>query len=246
MISGASRGIGAAVLRRLLDVGYESLVIGLSPPDVPSSSHTTFFHRNLSSTDDLHLAVTDVQGFLSSNGRAADLLVNNAGGGDPCTIDDLDIAAVHADLTLNLVAPMFLARAVVPGMRAAGHGSIVNVSSTAGRTGVAFLHAYSAAKAGLIAFTQSLAAEVAADGIRVNCVCPGAVDTVSARQGRDRLSRFHGLKPEEYEQRMAGRTGLARLLLPDEVADVVLYLAGDRQPALTGQTVNACGILEMR
>ena len=157
----------------------------------------------------------------------------------------LDVGDVHADLTLNLLAPMLLANAVVGGMRAAADGAIVTISSTAGRTGVAYLHAYSAAKAGLITFTQSLAAECAADGVRVNCVCPGAVDTRSARDGRQELSRLHGQHPRAYEDVMVSRTGLGRLVSADEVADVVCWLATDAGRAVNGQVINVCGTLTM-
>jgi len=173
------------------------------------------------------------------------VLVHNAGGSSPRPIEGLQADDVERDIALNLTAAILLARAVVPGMRAAGGGAIVMVASTAGRTGVPYLHCYSAAKAGLIAFTQSLAAETAGDGIRVNCVCPGAVETRSARIGRDALAALHGLPPGEYERRMARATGLSRLLQPSEVAEAVLWLASDSASGVTGQTLNVCGVLEM-
>lgn len=241
VLTGGSRGIGAAILTRLLGCGYYCVVIGLSDP---GASGTEFVRANLSDPDDTARAAVYVRE-LGSGNRPVSLLVNNAGSGMPSRLADTDTAQLNRDLALNLTAPMLLASAVLPGMSAAGAGTIVNVSSTAGRTGVAFLHTYSAAKAGLIAFTQSLAAECSPHGVRAYCVCPGAVATSSARHGRAELSRLHGLEPDAYESAMAQRTGLGRLVQPDEVAEIVQWLAVHGGPALSGQTLNVCGTLTM-
>lgn len=241
VLTGGSRGVGSAVLTRLLGCDYDCLVIGLSDPGVAG---VDFVRADLSDADDTARAAAHLQG-IGSGGRPVSLLVNNAGGGMPSRLADAHSAQVNRDLALNLTGPMLLAAAVMPGMRAAGAGTIVNVASTAGRTGVAFLHAYSAAKAGLIAFTQSLAAECAPHGVRAYCVCPGAVATTSAGEGRAELSRLHGREPDAYESAMAQRTGLGRLVQPDEVAEIVQWLALRGSPALTGQTLNVCGTLTM-
>jgi NAD(P)-dependent dehydrogenase (short-subunit alcohol dehydrogenase family) len=122
---------------------------------------------------------------------------------------------------------------------------VVNVASTAGRTGVRYLPTYSAAKAGLIAYTQSVADEHASSGVRANCVCPGAVATALATAGRAELSRRNGLDPGAYEAAMAARTGLGRLLDADEVAEVVVWLGTGVGRAVNGQTINVCGTASM-
>lgn len=241
VLTGGSRGIGATILARLLRCGYDCVVIGLSDPGV---SGTEFIRANLSNAGDTARAAAYLRE-LSSEHRPVSLLVNNAGGGMPSRLADTDSAQINRDLALNLTGPILLASAVVPGMRAAGAGAIVNVASTAGRTGVAFLPTYSAAKAGLIAFTQSLAAECAPHGVRAYCVCPGAVATTSASQGRAALARLHGVEAGAYEIAMAQQTGLGRLVQPDEVAEIVQWLAINGGLALSGQTINACGTLAM-
>ncbi|MGY0237008.1 SDR family NAD(P)-dependent oxidoreductase [Longispora urticae] len=240
VLTGASRGIGAAVLGRLVDDGFACVVVGLSRP---AAGVAEFIRRDLSDPADVAAAAVDLRDVLAAMGRPARLLVNNAGGAFPRAGHELEPARVGADVTLNLVAPMVLASTVLVGMREAGEGSIVNVASTAGRTGVAYLHAYSAAKAGLIALTQSLAAEYADQGVQVNCVCPGAVATGSAHDGRAELSRLHGLDPADYEKGMASRTGLGRLLAADEVAEAVHWLGLRAGRAVNGQTLNVCGTL---
>jgi NAD(P)-dependent dehydrogenase (short-subunit alcohol dehydrogenase family) len=240
VLTGGSRGIGAAVLDRLLDFGYDCAVIGRTRP---AARQVAFIARDLSEQREVVAACADLRAFLGD--RPASVLVNNAGGAEPVATHMLDPDRVAADLTLNLTAPMLLCGCVLPAMRAAGGGSIVNIGSTAGRTGVPYLPTYSAAKSGLIAFTQSLAAETAGDGVRVNAVCPGAVATDLAAAGRAGLSAFHGLPPEAYEERMAHATGLGRLLRPEEVAEVVCWLAQGAAEAVTGQTINVCGTIEM-
>lgn len=243
ILTGGSTGIGAAVLTRLTEAGRRVLVLGRSAPQVKQD--TDFLPCDLSTPDGVQAARSAVEAYLAERGAHAEVLINNAGGGLPSPAADLDAEVLQADLTLNLVAPMLLCATVLPGMRAAGRGVIVNVASTAGRRGVAYLHGYGASKAGLLNFTQSLAAEVVGEGIRVNAVCPGAARTELAETGRAQLSQLHGLDLADYQQRMAKATGLSRLLSADEVAEVVCWLAEGHDRPLTGQTINVCGTLEM-
>ena len=242
VLTGGSQGIGLAVLRRLLDSGHRCLVIGRSVPEV--EGRMTFMRHDLTDPVEATDAAASVAEFSATHGSVS-LLVNNAGGADPVSAADIDASTVERDVTLNLTAPMLLCAAVLPGMLGAQGGSIVNIASTAGRGGVGHLPTYSAAKAGLIAYTQSLAAEHAASGVRSNCVCPGAVVSTSAGRGREELSRRNGLEPNAYEAAMAARTGLGRLLDPDEVAEVVMWLGLGASRAVNGQTVNVCGALSM-
>lgn len=244
VLTGASRGIGAAVLDRLRDAGHSCLVVGLTAPDAVGEK-VEFLRHDLSDPDGAAVAASAVRQTLHGWGQPAALLVNNAGGAWPVAAADIDAGRVRLDVTLNLTAPMLMCAAVLPGMREAGVGAIVNIASTAGRTGVAFLPTYSAAKAGLIAYTQSLAAECAGTGIRANCICPGAVDTRSAGEGRLELSRRHGLNPVSYERAMADRTGLGRLLTAAEVAETVLWLGTTAGRSVNGQAINVCGTLTM-
>lgn len=244
VVTGGSRGIGRAIVDRLIESGCECLVIGLSEPEA-TAMPVTFVHRDLSDAAEVAKAANDIRRHLRERGGPASVLVNNAGGASPQPARNIHLPDVQATVTLNLVAAIELTNAVLDGMEAAGDGVVINVASTAGRSGVAYLPAYSAAKAGLIAYTQSLAAECTSRGVRAHCVCPGAVATSSACEGRDELSRLHGMEPGTYQAAMQRRTGLGRLVTPDEVADVVRWLALHAGPALSGQTLNVCGTLEM-
>lgn len=239
ILTGASQGIGAQVLERAGEVGFDCIALGRRKPAGVSG----FVTVDLSEVDAVSAAARTLREMLDGDGRRC-CLVNNAGGGWPQPVAVLDQEVILAELTLNLAAPMLLSRALLPQMTAVGTGAIVNVASTAARTGVPFLSVYSAAKAGVIAFTQSLASEVADTGITVNCVCPGTVATPGAAAGRRELSALTGKQADEYERGMAARNGLGRLVDPGEVADVILWLATEAPPAVTGQALNVCGTIE--
>jgi len=157
---------------------------------------------------------------------ALDLLVNNAGAIHPAR-DLVDFAPQdwRAVLEVNLVAPAMLVRAAVPAMRKAGRGHVINVSSIGGRKGARGRSAYRASKAALINLTESLAAELAKDGIQVNCICPGVVDTEGYRD----LMASRGLPP------------VAHAMQASEIAEVALFLASDAASAITGTAIDAFG-----
>jgi NAD(P)-dependent dehydrogenase (short-subunit alcohol dehydrogenase family) len=135
------------------------------------------------------------------------------------------------------VTSAFLAsKAVLPVMRRQRAGAIVNLSSIAGRAGaVTVTSHYAAAKAAILGFTRHLAREVAADGIRVNAVAPGTVAT----------ERFRALRSNEEGQRLAASVPLGRVAEPEEIAEVVLYLASEGARYITGATLDVNGGLLM-
>ena len=157
---------------------------------------------------------------------ALDLLVNNAGIIHPAR-DLVDFAPEEwrAVLEVNLVAPAMLVRAAVPAMRKAGRGHIINISSIGGRKGGRGRSAYRASKAALINLTESLAAELARDGIQVNCICPGAVDTEGYRD----MMASRGLQP------------VSSAMQASEIAELAVFLANEASSAITGTAIDAFG-----
>jgi len=151
---------------------------------------------------------------------APDVLVNNAGIVARGRLDEMPVDAWDAVLDANLKGTFLVTRAFLPAMRARRGGRIVNVASISGRQGTALLSAYCAAKHGVVGLTRALAAELRDDAIAVNAVCPGSVDTAMLRAG------LPGAKPD---------------MSPEDVAGVVLYLAADAPPALTGSCVDVFG-----
>jgi NAD(P)-dependent dehydrogenase (short-subunit alcohol dehydrogenase family) len=161
---------------------------------------------------------------LETFGRI-DILVNNAGYNLPDrNVIDLTLEEWNTVLTINLTGPFLCAKAVLPTMVKQRFGKIINIASIGGRQGRAARSPYRAAKAGLINFTQSLAAEVKRYGIDVNCVCPGGTDTQMMR----------------VVAHSQGRTDL-NLMRPEEIAAVVLFLASSKSSAITGTAIDAFG-----
>jgi 3-oxoacyl-[acyl-carrier protein] reductase len=149
-----------------------------------------------------------------------DLLVNNAGVVARARLDETSIESWDAVLDSNLKGTFLVTRAFLPAMRARRSGRIVNLASISGRQGTAGLTAYCAAKHGVVGLTRALAEEVRADGIPVNAVCPGSVDTDMLRTG------MPGAEPK---------------MSPADIANVVLYLAAYAPTALTGSCVDVFG-----
>ena len=148
------------------------------------------------------------------------MLVNNAGIVARGRLDELPVETWDAVLDANLKGTFLVTRAFLPAMRAAARGRIINVASISGRQGTAQLTAYCAAKHGVVGLTRALAEELRDDGIAVNAVCPGSVDTEMLRAG------LPGGEPD---------------MSPEDVAGVVLYLAAGAPPALTGSCIDVFG-----
>lgn len=168
-----------------------------------------------------------------------DVLVNNAGVGGPnaCALDGPD----RWDLVIrtNLDGMFFCTRAALRHM--AEGGSVVNISSVLGKFGVPGYTAYCTSKHGVIGFTKALALEVAARRITVNAVCPGWVETDMARDGMENMAAAMGVSYEAARKQALAEVPLGRIIQPEEVGRLVVYLAGPHASAMTGQAISLCG-----
>src|SRR5437762_11669716 len=170
-----------------------------------------------------------------------DILVNNAGVYRAAA--PLDVTEEHWDavLSVNAKAVFFGCQAVLPMMIAQKRGSIVSVASMAGKVGNRNNLPYNASKAAVISITKSLALAHAKDGIRVNCVCPGFVETdmwaaVAREQGA-----LLGMAPEEFTRQRVAQIPLGRMERPEDVANVIGFLASSKSGYMTGQAINVTG-----
>jgi 2-hydroxycyclohexanecarboxyl-CoA dehydrogenase len=162
------------------------------------------------------------------------VLVNAAGWDRSEPFLENSLEFIERIVQLNLLGCVKVTRAFLPAMVEAGDGKIVNVASDAGRVGSSGETVYAGAKGGVIAFTKSLAREVARTPIHVNCVCPGPTDT----------PLFASL-PEKLRQGLERAIPLRRLARPEEVAQAILFFAGRRSDFITGQTLSVSGGLTM-
>ena len=163
-----------------------------------------------------------------------DVLVNAAGWGRTAPFVEGTPDFWDKVIALNFVGPMALAKALLPGMMERAHGRIVNIASDAGRVGSLGETVYSAAKGGLIAFTKSLAREVARRGITVNCVCPGPTDTP-----------LMAAVPDKVKEALTKAIPFRRLGQPAEVGQAVLFFGSDEASYITGQVISVSGGLTM-
>jgi NAD(P)-dependent dehydrogenase (short-subunit alcohol dehydrogenase family) len=179
---------------------------------------------------------------LKAFGRL-DILVNNAGGAPgPGPVAWMEEAAWNKTIAINLTGTFLCARAASRLMAEQGQGGkIINVSSAAGKRGSAFLSAYSAAKGGVILFTQALALELAGNNIQVNAVCPGQVDTELQRWGWGLQAWAQSISYDEVIRKATEEIPLGRLETPEDVANLVAFLASSESDYMTGQAINVTG-----
>jgi len=163
-----------------------------------------------------------------------DVLVNAAGWDQPAAFMDSPPELWDRLISVNLTGAIRLTRAVLPAMIAAQQGKIVNIASDAGRAGSAGETVYASAKGGLIAFTKSVAREMARYRINVNCVCPGPTDT----------PLFRSLS-EKLQDALTRAIPFRRIATPDEIAEAVMFFAGPRSDYVTGQVLSVNGGLTM-
>jgi NAD(P)-dependent dehydrogenase (short-subunit alcohol dehydrogenase family) len=249
IVTGAGRGIGRATALELAGMGADVVAAEL---DRATAERTAGEVRALGRralalpTDVTKRAdlVAMVERARAELGRI-DALVNNAG--IYRAAPTLDVTEEHWDavVTINARAVFFASQTVLPVMIAARRGVIVNVASMAGKIGSANNLPYNASKAAVISMTKSLALAHAADGIRVNCVCPGFVDTeMWAGVARD-LGARRGISAEEFTRRSVANVPLGRLERPEDVAGVIGFLVSSKGAYMTGQALSVDGGLVM-
>jgi len=245
MVTGAGRGIGRATALELARLGADIVVAELDPS---GADHTAGLVKGLGRR--ASVAPTDVTkpGDLKAMvertraefGRI-DILVNNAGIYRAAATLDVTEAHWDAVMDINAKAVFFASQAVLPAMIAQKRGAIVSLASLAGKIGSRANLPYNASKAAVISITKSLALAHAADGIRVNCVCPGFVETdmwtlVAREQGA-----LLGMSSEEFTRQRLAQIPLGRMERPEDVASVIGFLASPRAGYMTGQAINVTG-----
>src|ERR1051325_8935610 len=232
IVPGGGRGIGRATALELARLGADVVVAELDKAGAERTAGevTALGRRALALPTDVTRKAdltAMVERTRSAFGRL-DILVNNAG--IYRAAPTLQVSEDHWDavLTINAKAVFFASQAALPTMIAQKSGAIVNLASMAGKIGSVNNLPYNASKAAVISITKSLALAHAGDGIRVNCLCPGFVETdmwqlVSRAQGA-----LLGLSPEDFTEQRATQVPLGRMEQPEDVAKVIGFLASDR------------------
>lgn len=230
LITGGATGIGACLVRRFGEQGARVGFVDIAADEGHSLAgalgaeglRASFVACDVTDTQALAQAVAQLRAEVGD----FDVLVNNAANDQRCDPRDLAAERWRQSLAVNLDAAFFATQAVQPGMAAAGGGAVINLSSINALIGPARMPSYVAAKAGLLGLTRALASDFAADNIRVNAVVPGWVAT--ERQLQTWLT-------PEVEAEWMDKVRLKRRLLPEDVANMVLFLAADDSAMITGQ-----------
>lgn len=246
LITGASRGIGWAIAQRCAAAGATLSLSGRDIDLLKQQRESIVQSYGAScAVFTADLADPAAAGSMVAEAIAAkgpiDILINNAGFG--ASQPFAKMTAEHWDqmLGINLSGVFHVTRAAIAGMLERGSGRIINIASTAGVTGYAYVAAYCAAKHGVVGLTRALAKEYARTGITVNAVCPGYVDTDMTATTIETIMRKTGRNAEEARAELAKTNPQGRLIQPEEVADAVLWLAGPGAASVTGQCIVIAG-----
>ena len=230
IVSGGSKGIGAAIVRRFSDAGDKVAFIYRSSDErasvVAAEAGAYAIKADVSSSKEATDAIEKAIALLGG----VDTLINNAGVSHMGLLQDITDTEWDTVLNTNLSSAVYLSRAVTPEMVKQKQGRIINIGSVWGRCGASFEVAYSTTKAGLRGFTMALAKELGPSGITVNCIEPGVI----------RTDMNAHLTPEDIEA-LKDETPLCRIGEPEEVASLAYFLASDEASFITGQCIGIDG-----
>jgi NAD(P)-dependent dehydrogenase (short-subunit alcohol dehydrogenase family) len=227
VVTGGARGIGAAIVQSMTNQGARVTVIARS--------------RGIKADVGDSAAVEKAFAEARERSGRVDILINNAGQAASAPFLKMDAELWRRMMTVNVDGVMYCTRAALPGMLEAGWGRVVNIASTAGLTGYAYVSAYCAAKHAVIGLTRALALEVATKGITVNAVCPGFTETEMLAETVANIVAKTGRNAEQARMELASKNPQKRLVQPEEVANAVAWLCLPGSEAINGQAIAVAG-----
>lgn len=232
LVTGASSGIGAAIAIAFAEDGWDVMAAGRDEGRLEEvadvSTKIVTWSGELADSEDCDELVRDT---IDEFGQL-DCLVNNAGVIVRADVADTSDEEWRYTMAINLDVPFFLSRAALPHLLGA-EGSIINIASDWGLRGGERAAAYCASKGGIILLTKAMAIDHAREGLRVNAICPGDVDTPMLAAEADE----QGMELDAYLEEAAEESPNGRVATPEEVAELVLFLASDAATHITGTAI---------
>jgi NAD(P)-dependent dehydrogenase (short-subunit alcohol dehydrogenase family) len=246
VVTGATKGIGRSIALALASAGADVAVSARTPADLEElkAELEGMGRRTLAIPCD----VTDpgavahgLAGGVVSAWGGVDILVNNAGNAGSAKFLNHPDALWQRMLTINLTSVYYVTKAFVPTMITQRSGRIITIASIAGKVGGKYISAYTASKHGVIGLMRALAVELNSYNITVNSICPGYVDTPMTDASVANMVARTGMTSEEARQALERMSPQNRLIEPEEVASVAVFLALDTSKGITGQSINVDG-----
>jgi 3-hydroxybutyrate dehydrogenase len=245
VVTGAGKGIGRTVALELARSGAAVAVAARTQADVDGVAQEITTGGGTARAFACDVRDAEQVRTLFQSARAAlgkvDILVNGAGVAPSALLHKTSEEQWRAAIETNLSGAFYAMREAIPEMLAGRWGRIVNVASIAGKTGSPYIAAYTASKHGLLGLTKVAALEVAEQGVTVNAVCPGYVDTPMTDAGVERMVALTKRPAEEIRKRIADMSPQKRMVTTHEVSALVLYLMSDAARGITGQALNVDG-----
>ncbi|HEX6265735.1 MAG TPA: SDR family oxidoreductase [Burkholderiales bacterium] len=242
LVTAGAAGIGRAIVAafaargaRLHICDVDERPLAAMKGEMPSVGQT---RADVASVADVERLFEDVQRHLGG----LDILVNNAGiAGPTAKVEDIRPEDWERCIAVDLNGMFYCTRKAMPLIKAAGGGSIINLSSIAGRFGFAMRTPYSAAKWAVVGFTQSLAVEAGPDNVRVNCIQPGIVEGERVERIMAAKAEQLGVSTREVRNRMVEGIALKTTVTAEDIANTAVFLASDAGRHISGQAISVCG-----
>jgi NAD(P)-dependent dehydrogenase (short-subunit alcohol dehydrogenase family) len=250
IVTGASRGIGKQLVRHFARSGAKVVfcarraepLLALEAELKREGLDVLGYAADVASPT----GVTELVGAALERYGRVDVLINNVGVSGPTRkIEETELAEWNETLSGNLTSTFLCLRAVVPVMKKQGGGSIVNIGSVTGKRPLPFRIGYAAAKMGVIGLTRTAAEELGPHKIRVNCICPGAVDGERLDEVLAGQAQQRGTTPEQIREAFKSQSPLRALVAAEDVVDMALFLSSDHSRHMTGQDINVTAGLVM-
>ncbi len=245
VITAGAAGIGRAFAQTFVEAGAKVFVCDIDAKaldvmkrELPQAGSVIADVSDPKQVDALFAAAASFLGGL-------DVLINNAGiAGPTARIEETSIEDWDRTLAVDVNSMFYCTRLAVPLLKAAGGGSIINLSSVAGRLGYAMRTPYSTAKWAVVGFTKSLANELGPSNIRVNAIQPGLVDGQRLRNVIRDKAKALGVSEKEFEAQLVSRVSLRRMVSAQDIANTALFLATAAGSNISGQALSVCGNVE--